>query len=86
MTTYKYNGIGAGIPGLPNVITEETAEKFNDEQTRIFKNAIEAGVYAPEPLKQANPKDEASASAPRKSKRFKQDAQQSEFGDEGESL
>ncbi len=71
--TYRYNGVGAGMPGFPKLITEEQAAKFNDEQTKIFQSAIEAGVYVLdseiEPaLPKSDEEEKPSRSRSRKSK------------------
>jgi len=79
MSNYIYKGDGAGIPGIPQVVTDAIADKFNAEQAKQFKAAVSEGVYVQEPLKQASTQDEATAVA-RKSKKFKSTATE-----EGES-
>ncbi len=42
---YKYNGDGAGVPGLPHEINDEQAVELGVQD--LLSLAIEAGVYAP---------------------------------------
>ena len=43
MRTYQYIGDGAGIPGMPHVITDEDAER--DGLTDLLNGAIANGSY-----------------------------------------
>jgi hypothetical protein len=43
MTTYRYNGDGAGLPGLPNEVSEEEAQKLG--MADVLKNAVAVGLY-----------------------------------------
>lgn len=45
MTTYKYSGDGAGIPGLPFEITGEDVHALPEGLTKQFRAALEAGLY-----------------------------------------
>ena len=41
--TYKYVGDGAGVPGLPHVVTEDEAKMLGVEE--LLKQAVAVGVY-----------------------------------------
>jgi len=42
---YKYNGDGAGVPGLPHEISEAEYASFNREQVKALEDALKSGVY-----------------------------------------
>ena len=41
--TYKYVGDGAGVPGLPHVVTEDEAKMLGVDE--LLKQAVSVGVY-----------------------------------------
>lgn len=43
MAVYKFIGEGAGVPGLPHVVSDEYAEKMGVAD--VLKAAVKAGVY-----------------------------------------
>jgi hypothetical protein len=43
VTTYKFIGDGAGVPGLPHEIPEEEAAQYGQP----LQEAIKSGLYAP---------------------------------------
>ena len=45
MTVYKYNGDGAGIPGLPFIISDADIAAFTDDQAQVFQAALASGAY-----------------------------------------
>ena len=45
MTIYKYNGDGAGVPGLPHEITQAEIDQFNTDQQAEFEEALQMGLY-----------------------------------------
>lgn len=43
MTTYQYVGDGMGLPGLPNVVTDDEAKEAG--VLDLLENAVQVGVY-----------------------------------------
>lgn len=62
MKTYKYIGDGAGVPGLPHVITDVEAETLG--VTKLLQEAIANGSYVTDdaPLKTSKKKEESEVS------------------------
>lgn len=42
---YKYNGDGAGIPGLPHLISQEEIDQMNEGMRNEFEAALATGAY-----------------------------------------
>ena len=53
---YSYVGDGAGVPGLPHIVTQQDVDAFNPEQLSAFQDAVAAGVYAPQVTEVKHPK------------------------------
>ena len=43
MTKYRYAGKGAGLPGLPNEVTDEEAQALG--MNEVLENAVAVGLY-----------------------------------------
>lgn len=48
MKIYAYAGDGAGVPGLPKVITQSEVDNFNPEQIALLQDAVAEGLYTVE--------------------------------------
>ena len=53
---YLFNSDGAGVPGLPHVVTQTEIDAFNPEQLSAFQDAVAAGVYVPQVTDVKHPK------------------------------
>ena len=42
---YKFTGNGAGIPGLPHLISQEEIDQLGPDQVKTWKAALESGSY-----------------------------------------
>lgn len=60
---YIFNGNGAGVPGLPHVVTQADIDAFNPEQLAMFQDSVASGVYVQQvtDVKHSKPKIKETA-------------------------
>jgi hypothetical protein len=72
--TYKFIGDGAGIPGLPHMISQVEIDQLSPGLKQSFEDALAAGAYA---------EAEEPSEQPRKPKSKKSDTPAGVIADEG---
>jgi hypothetical protein len=87
MKRFQFKGDGAGIPGLPHVISQAEIDQFSVEQAQIFQGALESGAYVEVVEETLAPERKRSASSAGEPARIvkskKSDASDDAIPDEG---